>query len=223
MNSIEVKISKAIRDLNPLMTLAIIEGKVTNSTYNAELWNEIQSVTTLIRQSFSFDAIKDQRQVAATRKMYSLCGKDPSRYRPSAEALMRRIVKGQDLYQINTLVDIINLVSLKTGFSIGGFDASYIEGAVELGIGRADEIYNGIGRGLLNIENLPVLRDAKGPIGNPTSDEERTSIRPETTHILWIIYAFAGTDGLQEAMDYACDLLKLHTGASIGKIVQYFL
>jgi DNA/RNA-binding domain of Phe-tRNA-synthetase-like protein len=223
MNSIEVKISRAIRDLNPLMTLGIIEGKVTNSSYNAELWNEIQNNTILIRQSLSFEAIKDQRQVAATRKMYSLCGKDPSRYRPSAEALMRRIVKGQDLYQINTLVDIINLVSLQTGFSIGGFDVSYIEGTVELGIGRADETYNGIGRGLLNIENLPVLRDVKGPIGNPTSDEERTAIRPETTHILWIIYAFAGTVSLQDAMDYACDLLKLHAGTSNGTIVQYFL
>ncbi|HLO60349.1 MAG TPA: phenylalanine--tRNA ligase beta subunit-related protein [Bacteroidales bacterium] len=217
MNSIEVKIGKVIRDLNPLVTLGIIEGKVTNSSYNAELWNEIQNSTTHIRQSLSFEAIKDQPQVAATRKMYSLCGKDPSRYRPSAEALMRRIVKGQDLYQINTLVDIINLVSLKTGFSIGGFDAAYIEGTVELSMGRADEIYNGIGRGLLNIENLPVLRDSKGPIGNPTSDEERTSIRPETTHILWVIYAFAGTEHLQQAMDYACDMLKLHAGAGTMK------
>src|SRR5512137_1480688 len=105
MISVEVKISKVIRDINPLITLGIIEGKVTNSSYNSDLWNEIQNSITLIRQSLSFEAIKDQRHVAATRRMYSLCGKDPSRYRPSAEALMRRIVKGQELYQINTLVD----------------------------------------------------------------------------------------------------------------------
>lgn len=204
----EVKIADVIKSINPRMTLGIIEATVLNSDYNAELWEEIGKVTEDIRSSLTFEAIKDQRQIAATRKMYSACGKDPSRYRPSAEALKRRIVKGQDLYRINTLVDIINLVSLKSGFSIGGFDASYIEGAVELGLGLAHDIYHGIGRGILNIENLPVLRDQKGPIGNPTSDEERTSMRPETSQILWVIYAFDGPEELKDTIDYAFEILK---------------
>jgi DNA/RNA-binding domain of Phe-tRNA-synthetase-like protein len=128
---------------------------------------------------------------------------------------MRRIAKGQDLYQINTLVDLINLVSLKSGYSIGGFDVSYIEGAVEAGVGKPDEVFNAIGRGLLNIGNLPVLRDMKGPIGTPTSDEERTSIRIGTGHLLLVIYAYGGPDGLPACMDYTMDLLKQHAGATL--------
>lgn len=204
-----------MKEINPSMAIGVIEGEVRNSEHNSELWKEIQNITMQVRESLTFDAIKDQSAVSATRKMYSACGKDPSRYRPSAEALMRRIVKGQDLYQINTLVDLINLVSLTTGYSIGGFDVSYIEGPVEAGLGRHDEIFHAIGRGLLNIGNLPVLRDTKGPIGSPTSDEERTSIRIGTSHLLMTVYAFEGPDDLTATIDFATDLLIRHAGAVI--------
>lgn len=84
----------------------------------------------------------------ATREAYKRCGKDPGRYRPSAEALRRRLMRGIPLYQIDTLVDLINLVSLRTGHSIGGFDADKIQGnRLELGIGKAEEPFEGIGRG----------------------------------------------------------------------------
>ena len=81
--------------------------------------------------------------------------KDPNRYRPAGEALSRRILKGQPLYRIDTLVDLINLLSLKTGYSIGGFDDEQIKGDLVLGIGVADEKFAAIGRGQLNIEGLP--------------------------------------------------------------------
>jgi len=195
------------------MVLGILQCEVANSDFNPELWMEIQRVSARVRESLTFEGIKDQPQIAATRKMYAACGKDPSRYRPSAEALMRRIVKGQDLYQINSLVDLINLVSLKSGYSIGGFDVSFIEGAIEAGLGKPDEIYHAIGRGLLNIENLPVLRDQIGPIGTPTSDEERTAIRLETNQLLMVFYAYDGHHKLSEHMDYAVDLLKRYAAA----------
>lgn len=217
MNTVKIKINPVLKALNPLMVLGIIEGKVINSAYNKELWDEIQQITLQIRSSFTFETIKNQPQIAATRKLYSVCGKDPSRYRPSAEALMRRIVKNQELYQINTVVDIINLVSLKSGYSIGAFDASLIEGPVEAGLGKADEIYNAIGRGLLNIENLPVCRDSKGPIGSPTSDEERTAIRNVTKHLLMILYACDGPGSLAEVMEYAMELLGKYAMATILK------
>jgi len=215
MDTIDIRIGAALKEINPAMAIGIIESEVTNSDYSRELWNEIQHLTGQLRKSLTFDAIKDQPGISATRKMYSACGKDPSRYRPSAEALMRRIVKGQDLYQINTLVDVINLVSLKSGYSIGGFDASLIEGQVEAGIGKDGEIFHAIGRGLLNIGNLPVYRDAKGPIGTPTSDEERTAIRPETSHLLMIINAYDGIRTLPGVMDDAVKLLTKYANASV--------
>lgn len=121
------------------------------------------------------------------------------RYRPSAEALRRRLMRGIALYQIDTLVDLINLVSLRTGYSIGGFDADKIQGTdLKLGVGRAEEPFEGIGRGVLNIEGLPVYRDAVGGISTPTSDNERTKMDLGTQHILAIVNGYSGQEGLRK-------------------------
>ena len=168
------------------------------------------------------DSIKKQKAIEATREAYRACGKDPSRYRPSAEALRRRLLKGLKLYQIDTLVDLINLISLQTGYSIGGFDADKIQGIdLCLGIGKADEPFEGIGRGKLNIEGLPVYRDNVGGIGTPTSDNERTKMDVNTTHILAIINGYSGLDGLEEAAQRTLELLKKYANATDGEIVLY--
>ena len=139
----------------------------------------------------------------ATRNLYKALGKDPNRYRVSSEALCRRVVKGMDLYRIDTLVDLINLVSMVSGYAIGGFDADKIVGDnVTLGVGEQDEKFEGIGRGLLNIEGLPVYRDAIGGIGTPTSDEERTKITLATTHLQMQINAFAKEMPLDATIDW---------------------
>ncbi|MFA6404040.1 MAG: phenylalanine--tRNA ligase beta subunit-related protein [Salinivirgaceae bacterium] len=219
MNPILIKLSNDLKQKVPQMALGIIQCKVSNTAFNPELWEEIQKVTLEVRENLTFEAIKDQPQIAATRTIYAACGKEPSRYRPSAEALMRRIVKGQDLYQINTLVDLINLVSLKTGYSIGGFDAEYINGNVEASIGSEGEPYQGIGKGELNIHNLPVLRDSIGAFGTPTSDEIRTAIRLETTHFLMTINGYTGAADMQVAMEYS--LLLLNKFLSAKEIATY--
>ena len=96
--------------------------------YSEGLWQEIDAFTQTLRASETADSIKQQPAIAATREAYRRLGKDPSRYRPSAEALRRRLLRGLELYKIDTLVDLINLVSLRTGYSIGGFDADKIQG-----------------------------------------------------------------------------------------------
>ena len=126
------------------------------------------------------------------------------------------------LYQIDTLVDLINLVSLRTGYSIGGFDADKIAGTtLTLGIGRAGEPFEGIGRGPLNIEGLPVYRDSEGGIGTPTSDNERTKMGVQTTHILAVINGYNGTEGLREAAEMTLELLKRYAQATEGEICYY--
>ena len=120
------------------------------------------------------------------------------------------------------MVDLINLVSLRTGHSIGGFDADKIQGEqLELGIGKADEPFEGIGRGPLNIEGLPVYRDALGGIGTPTSDHERTKMDVQTRHILAIINGYNGEEGLQEAAEMTQDLLRKYAGAAEVSIHYY--
>ncbi|MCQ2374284.1 MAG: hypothetical protein MJ069_00055 [Salinivirgaceae bacterium] len=213
---IKVSISNELRAKNPTMQLGVIEANVTNSPTSNDLWTEIENLCSHIANTLTFESIKDQPQIAATRAMYVTCGKEPSRYRPSAESMMRRAVKGLSLYRINTLVDLVNLVSLKSGYSIGGFDADRIVGSSVLAsIGTAADEYHGIGRGIINIENMPALRDAKGTFGTPTSDEERTSMCDNTCHLLMVINAYDGGIALQQTIDFATSLLKKYASAEI--------
>jgi DNA/RNA-binding domain of Phe-tRNA-synthetase-like protein len=211
--AVRITIGEEIYAVCPAFCFASIESKVKNTPYNRELWNEIETFSASFRETHRMGDIKKRIPIHATRQTYKALGKDPNRYRPSAEALCRRIVKGIELYRINTLVDLINLLSLKTGYSIGGFDANKIRGNLTLGVGKAGEKFEGIGRGLLNIEGLPVYRDEQGGIGTPTSDEERTKIDSDTSHLLMIINAYSGKQGLPEAVDYGVELLKKYAHA----------
>lgn len=211
LGGISINISHEILNVCPEFTFSAIQCKVKNSTHNEELWQGITEFSAKFVSETTLNAINKLPNIFETREVYKKLGKDPNRYRPSAEALCRRIVKGIPLYQINTLVDLINLVSLKTGYSIGGFDADKIEGDVMLGVGKADEKFEAIGRGLLNIEGLPVYRDNIGGIGTPTSDEERTKITLETTNLLMIINGYSGIKGLEEATEYGMGLLNKYT------------
>lgn len=222
MSEFKVVISNELKQKQPQMVLATLVCKVENTEYSKGLWNEIEQVSNEIRSKYVLETIKSNPQITATRNMYLACGKKPGRYRPSAEALMRRIVKGDSLYQINTLVDLINLLSLKTGYSIGGFDVDYMVGNVEAGIGKEGEPYEGIGRGQLNIHNLPILRDEKSAIGTPTSDEVRTAIRLETTRFFMNINAYTGKDDVLPALEYAEELLVKYVSAKdiVRRIVE---
>ena len=200
---------------------AAVYAEVVNSPFSEGLWQEIDAFTQEMRARDTADSIKQQHAIAATRDAYRRLGKDPSRYRPSAEALRRRLLRGLELYRIDTLVDLINLVSLRTGYSIGGFDADKIQGTeLCLGVGQAGEPFEGIGRGPLNIEGLPVWRDAQGGIGTPTSDHERTKMDVGTRHILAIINGYDGDERrLHEAAEMTQELLRKYAGSDGGEVV----
>ena len=199
-----ITISEEIKNACPIFKGAAIYAKVTNTAFCEGLWEEINAFA---------------KELTSTTQPEDI---DPSRYRPSAEALRRRLMRGIDLYQIDTLVDLINLVSLRTGYSIGGFDADKIQGInLELGVGRAEEPFEGIGRGVLNIEGLPVYRDAIGGIGTPTSDHERTKMDLGTQHILAIVNGYSGQEGLPEAAGMIQELLKKYASSDGGEIIYF--
>jgi len=214
-----ITVSEEIKTACPDFKGVAVYAAVTNTAFSKGLWEEIAVFTHELITSTRLEDIKNQSAIAATREAYKHCGKDPGRYRPSAEALRRRLMRGLELYQIDTLVDLINLVSLRTGYSIGGFDADKIQGTdIELGIGKAGEPFEGIGRGILNIEGLPVYRDTVGGIGTPTSDNERTKMEIETKHILAIINGYSGNQGLQEAAEMIRCLLIKYASSDGGQI-----
>ena len=210
---IQIELSTEIKTACPELTVLAIACRVKNSPSDGALWQEIAAEEAAVKAACRLEEVNKWEPIKATRTAYKRLGKDPNRYRPSAEALRRRILRELPLYRIDTLVDLINLVSIRTGYSIGGFDADKIEGALTLGVGREGERYEGIGRGLLNIAGLPVYRDQVGGIGTPTSDEERTKISLETTSLLMIINGYSGSEGLKEAGDYALDLLRRYASA----------
>ena len=149
--------------------------------------------------------------IAAARQAFKALGKDPSRYRVSSEALIRRLDQNKVLYRINTVVDTNNLVSLHSGMSAGSYQIDALAPPLVFRKAVAGESYQAIGRGPFNLENLPVLADAQGPFGSPASDSERSMIAldapGDAEMVLMVIYGFGEAKGLARAVDFAVDCL----------------
>lgn len=216
---VNIEIEEGFRRACPGFRGVAISADIVNSEPDDALWCEIDSRVAAYREAYTVDSVKDIDAIRATRDAYRALGKDPSRYRPSAEALCRRVLRGMDLYRVSTVVDLVNLVSMETGYSIGGFDADKIVGdRLVLGVGRDGEPYEGIGRGPLNIASLPVYRDGAGGIGTPTSDNERTKIDLATSHLLLIVNSYGATSPDDAAEELEALLLKYASASNIDKV-----
>ena len=218
-----ILVSQEIASVCPGFVGAAVDARVHNTPYSAELWQEIHALEDRLRQKLSTESLKEQSGIAATRRVYKACGKDPSRYRPASEQLIRRMLQGKELYQIDTLVDLVNVASIAYGYSIGGFDADkFVGDTLTLGVGREGEPYEGIGRGMLNIAGLPVYRDAIGGVGTPTSDNERTKMTLQTTHLVVLVNGYDGNR--QRVADNAAYLKQLVEQYACGHdcTIQFF-
>ena len=216
-------VSDEIASVCPEFVGAAVEARVKNTPFCQELWDEIHLLENRFRETLTTDSLKDIPSIAATRRVYKACGKDPSRYRPASEQLIRRMLQGKELYQIDTLVDLVNLASIAYGYSIGGFDADrFVGDTLTLGIGREGEPYEGIGRGPLNIAGLPVYRDAQGGVGTPTSDNERTKMTMETTHLVVLVNGYDGNrERVMENAQYLKQLIERFASGSDCSITLY--
>lgn len=216
-------VSQEIESVCPEFVGACIEAMVVNTPYNKELWQEIEDMGEHFRATLDTESLKDMASIAATRRIYKACGKDPSRYRPASEALIRRMLQGKELYQRDTLVDLVNLASIAFGYSIGGFDADkFVGDTLTLGIGREGEPYEGIGRGMLNIHGLPVYRDTEGGVGTPTSDNERTKMTLETRHLVVLINGYDGNEQrVRKNAEYIQTLLRKYCQSNGGTYFIY--
>ena len=219
----KIIVSPEIESVCPSFVGACIEASVINTQYCQELWDEIEELSRRYKQELTTESLKDMSGIAATPKVYRSCGKDPSRYRPASEALIRRLLQGKELYQRDTLVDLVNLASIAYGYSIGGFDADKFQGdTLTLGVGKAGEPYEGIGRGTINIEGLPVYRDQIGGVGTPTSDNERTKMEMNTTHLVVLINGYDGNEANVRAnAEYIQTLLKKYCMSDGGTYFIY--
>jgi DNA/RNA-binding domain of Phe-tRNA-synthetase-like protein len=192
----------------PRAALGFLTARVTACETPPGLLEEMRVRESEILRLPEPRALLESPKILATRAGYKALGKDPARYRGSAEALLRRSLSGKGFPQINAVVDIINLVSVESRLPIGLYDLAHVKGDIVFRAGRAGETYKGIGKYDLNLEGLPVFSDEQGPHGSPTSDSERTMVTSATQHIAAIVVSFGGAEGLESSCQRMSSLLQ---------------
>lgn len=214
----DIMIDSEMKKLWKDSVLGCIRCKVKVEESSKELLQEIDDFSKEFQNTVQkVPDIPKREKIAATRSAYKAFGKEPSRYRSSAEAMCRRIVQGKGLYHINNVVDCGNLFSIKTGYSLGIYDAEKVGEKLIWRVAPEGTCYKGIGKDEINVEFLPVLEDEKGPFGNPTSDSVRTRVTEETREILAVVFRFSEIVG-----GFGTDMMELlelfrkycHTGSA---------
>src|SRR5258707_12376191 len=192
-----VTIDPKLKAKCPRTALACVTALVEAGASPAALLQEMKMRENEIQRLPFPRGVLESAQVETTRKAYKALGKDPARYRGSAEALVRGVVAGEGLPQINALVDLINLLSVESRLPIGLYDLGHVVGDIVFRAGRAGETYRGIGKYDLNLEGLPLFTDTVGPHGSATSDSERTMVTAATKEVLAVIVSFGGAENLE--------------------------
>ena len=171
------------------------------------------------RREFTVESLAEAEPTRAVRAMFRAWGVDPSKYRPSSEALLRRVVQGKGLYRVSNLVDIGNLGSIETGWPYGCYDRSRIAAPIVFRHGAPGEAYEGIGKRTWHLEGRPVLADPQGPFGSPISDSTRSMIGESARDVLMVIYAPSGAadSALEAAMAQLAERLAQFAGAHAAR------
>ncbi len=208
-----VTIDAKLKAKCPRAALGCVTAHVKAEASPAELLQEMKTRENEIQKLPFPRGVLESMQVETTRKAYKALGKDPARYRNSAEALLRRVVGGKGLPEINAVVDVINLVSVESRLPVGLYDLGHVVGDIVFRAGREGETYKGIGKYDLNLEGLPLFADTGGPHGSATSDSERTMVTGATKQVLAVLISFSGMEGLGRWAQRMSDLLKQHAAA----------
>jgi DNA/RNA-binding domain of Phe-tRNA-synthetase-like protein len=187
-------------ELGPRLRLGIVwADPVAPAASGSALDGEMVALAGSLRARYAGRSPSEIEPLAPARELYKSFGIDPTRTRPSSEALLRRVLKDKPLPRILNAVDLCNLCSLRFLLPLGLYDAGKIRGPVQLRRGRPGESYRGIRKDEVHLEGRPVLADRDGAFGNPTSDSLRTSVGAETT-ALWMVI-FAPSSYSSELMD----------------------
>ncbi len=208
-----ISIDKEIKDKTPNFFVGVMSCDV-QIYENTEIANLIGNCEAEISTNIDITEVIKLETIKDARDSYKTYGKDPSRYRLAAESLYRRLAKGNALYRVNNVVDLGNILSLSSRKSVAVLDYNKIEGDIHIRLGRSSDLYYGIGRGKLNIENIPLYEDDIGPFGSTTSDTERTMITEKTSKMLLFIVSFSGDEDLMYELEYAQEIYEKYANGS---------
>jgi len=201
----------------PGVRLAVVEADgVAVTPSGPQLVQEIETLCARLRQQFTLESLAGTESITSVRAMFRHWGVDPSKYRPSSEALLRRVIQGKGLYHISNIVDLTNVGSVEAGWPYGVYNRSRISPPVTLRLGGPGECYEGIGRRVWHLTDRPVLADATGPFGSPISDSTRTQISEGVTEVLTVIYAPASSShvAIEQAANRQAARLSAFAGAA---------
>ncbi len=215
----EVSIDPALKARCPRVALGCLSASIEAPGTSSELEAELAACEQRILQLPDPRSVLESSAILATRAGYKALGKDPARYRGSAEALIRRVIAGKGLPRIHAVVDVINIASVESRLPIGLYDLAHVQGNITFRAGRAGETYKGIGKYDLNLEGLPLFADELGPHGSATSDSERTMVTPATSNVLAIFVSFGGRQNLESHGERLQSLLASHAA---GADFQHF-
>lgn len=188
----------------PGVKLGLLEAEgVQIRPANSQLAELIVGECRRRQRGLQLESLPEINSIHAVRTMFRAWGMDPSKYRPSSEALLRRVVQGKGLYSISNIVDICNLGSIETGWPYGCYDRAQLQPPISLRHGRPGERYEGIGKQTWHLAGRPVLADGRGPFGSPISDSTRSMITEATGEVLVVIYvpAAAPDAALEEELE----------------------
>src|SRR5713226_3980040 len=210
----KVTIDPKLKTKCPRTALGCVTARVEAGASPDALFQEMKARENEIQKLPFPRGVLESPQIEVTRKAYKALGKDPARYRGSAEALLRRVVAGKGLPQINAVVDVINLVSVESRLPVGLYDLAHVTGEIVFRAGRAGETYKGIGKYDLNLEDLPLFADTAGPHGSATSDSERTMVTAATKEVLAVIVSFGGAENVDRWSQRLRALLQQYAAGS---------
>ena len=203
-----------MKKLWPATRVGCLQYRVKVEKKNEELWKYLKKDIFRKTKDEIFDyGVNEIPNIKESRAAYKAFGKDPSRYRVSSEALIRRIGQRKGLYEVNTVVDVNNLISIESGFSAGSYDVEKLGDRLVFRIGKKGETYQGIGKDEVNIEALLVLSDEEGAIGSSTSDSRRAMITEDAREVLTLIYSFSDNQDLEKAMESGKKYLEAYAKA----------
>lgn len=201
----------------PGVRLAVVEADgVAVTPSGPQLVDEMETLCARLRQQFTLESLAGAESLISVRAMFRHWGVDPSKYRPSSEALLRRVIQRKGLHHVSNVVDLTNLGSVEAGWPYGVYSRSQISPPVALRLGALGECYEGIGRRIWHLTDRPVLADATGPFGSPISDSTRTQISEAVTEVLTVIYAPASSSdaAVEQAANRQAARLSAFAGAS---------
>ena len=209
----KIEMDKQLLSVYPEIRLGVLHFQADVKEPDPIFWEYMNNdVLPKVRNNIEGKEWSEIPGIRGSRAAYKAFGRNPGRYRVSSEALIRRVRRGDELYHVNSVVDVNNLISVESGLSVGSYDLARIRGAITLRKAENGEGYTGIGKDFLDMENMLVLADDEGIFGSSMSDSTRAMVTENTKDILVVIYCFENDIDLQTLLTNAKDAFQKFAG-----------